>query len=72
MGGDSYVNIGLALSNFAITPVEAAGNASAYRIDPASFTIIANNAVHSFDAKGVRGARTRRSPALSTAARWRA
>lgn len=57
---------------YAITPVQAAGNASAYRIDPASLTITANSAVHSFDAKALLGAMARRSPALSTATRWRA
>ena len=41
--------------SYAITPVEAAGNANAYRIDPASLTITANNADHSFDANAFRG-----------------
>jgi len=56
-GSGSYaiVGSGLASSNYAITPVEAAGNANAYRIDPASLTITANNADHSFDAKAFRG-----------------
>jgi hypothetical protein len=50
VGNYAIIGSGLGSGNYAITPVQAGNNASAYTIDPASLTITANSAARRYDA----------------------
>ncbi len=55
VGSYAITGGGLANSNYVVTPVQAAGNAQAYDIEPASLVITANNAAHRYDATAFTG-----------------
>jgi len=55
VGTYAIIGGGLASGNYAITQLQEAGNSSAYRIDPASLIIKANDAARHYDAMAYTG-----------------